>query len=318
MAFPVIPRLFDTMSSVLIAEFGPDGELRSANAGFRRLCVNSSLPNWYQFTQPRLDELANGAPNQDGLVYQGRLTVGDAEGEMRTLTGGVYSHDGHLMIVAGYDIDEFESIAELLLDLNNQLDSLQRDLVRSNRELARREQVIRELSLTDALTGVGNRRSLDEKLAAECGRAKRYGSSLALLILDIDHFKKVNDTWGHVTGDVVLKSIGCLLRRFLRQSDSAARLGGEEFVVLMPAATLADAKAVAERMCKEIAAQEVSDSPPVTASFGVASLMADESAADLLARADAALYRAKTGGRNQVVVDYGRAHDLAIEQEETS
>ena len=77
-------------------------------------------------------------------------------------------------------------------------------------------------------------------------------------------------------------------------------------------------KAVAERMCKEIAAQEVSDSPPVTASFGVASLMADESAADLLARADAALYRAKTGGRNQVMVDYGRAHDLAIEKEATT
>jgi diguanylate cyclase (GGDEF)-like protein len=312
MAFPIIPALFDAMSSVLIAEFRPDGQLVRGNAGFRRLCDNSSLPNWHRFTQPRLDELSIAPPDAQGVIYEGRLTVGDVEGEMRTLTGTVYGDDGSLLIVAGYDIEEFEASSSLLLDLNNQLDLAQRDLVRTNRELARREEVIRQLSLTDALTGVGNRRSLDDRLAAESERAKRYGLPLSLLILDIDHFKRVNDTFGHIAGDAVLRAMGVLLRRFLRQSDSAARLGGEEFVVLMPGTTLADATAVAERMCQEIAAQERVDPPSLTASFGVACLQADESGAALLARADAALYRAKTGGRNQVVADPGCRVDPAI------
>jgi diguanylate cyclase (GGDEF)-like protein len=314
MAFPIIPALFDGMSSVLIAEFRPDGQLVRGNAGFRRLCDNSSLPNWHRFTQPRLDELSIAPPDAQGVIYEGRLTVGDVEGEMRTLTGTVYSDDGSLLIVAGYDIEEFEASSSLLLDLNNQLDLAQRDLVRTNRELARREEVIRQLSLTDALTGVGNRRSLDDRLAAESERAKRYGLPLSLLILDIDHFKRVNDTFGHIAGDAVLRAMGVLLRRFLRQSDSAARLGGEEFVVLMPGTTLADATAVAERMCQEIAAQERVDPPSITASFGVAGLQGDESGVALLARADAALYLAKTGGRNRVVADAGKVADQPVNE----
>jgi diguanylate cyclase (GGDEF)-like protein len=314
MAFPIIPALFDGMSSVLIAEFRPDGQLVRGNAGFRRLCDNSSLPNWHRFTQPRLDELSIAPPDAQGVIYEGRLTVGDVEGEMRTLTGTVYSDDGSLLIVAGYGIEEFEASSSLLLDLNNQLDLAQRDLVRSNRELARREEVIRQLSLTDALTGVGNRRSLDDRLAAESERAKRYGLPLSLLILDIDHFKRVNDTFGHIAGDAVLRAMGVLLRRFLRQSDSAARLGGEEFVVLMPGTTLADATAVTERMCQEIAAQERVDPPSITASFGVAGLQGDESGVALLARADAALYLAKTGGRNRVVADAGKVANQPVNE----
>ena len=304
MSFPVIPSLFDSMSSVVIAEFGGDGQLLRGNAGFHRLCPNSKVPSWYLFTQPRLDGLFSAPADAEGVVYQGLITLGDADGEMRTLSGSIHCANDHLLVVAGYNIPEFEATADLLFDLNNQLDLTQRNLVRTNRELARREAVIRELSLTDALTGVGNRRSLDDKLLTESERARRYGLPLSLFILDIDHFKQVNDTWGHSTGDEVLRDLGALLRGFLRQSDSAARLGGEEFVVLMPGTSLADATGAAERLCRELAAQVRVNPPPlITASFGVAALHADESGADLLSRADAALYRAKTSGRNRVVAD---------------
>jgi diguanylate cyclase (GGDEF)-like protein len=306
MSFPLIPALFDGMSSVVIVEFGSNGQLLRGNAGFHRLCPGSKVPSWYLFTQPRLDGLVGAPADADGVVYQGMITLGDAEGEMRTLSGSIHCAENHLLVVAGYNITEFEATADLLFDLNNQLDLTQRDLVRTNRELARREAVIRDLSLTDALTGVGNRRSLDDKLLAESERARRYGLPLSLFILDIDHFKQVNDTWGHSAGDEVLRDLGALLRCFLRQSDSASRLGGEEFVVLMPGTCLADATGAAERLCRELAALERVNPPPsITASFGVASLHVDESGAALLARADAALYRAKTNGRNRVEADPG-------------
>jgi diguanylate cyclase (GGDEF)-like protein len=132
---------------------------------------------------------------------------------------------------------------------------------------------------------------------------------LTLFIMDIDHFKQVNDTWGHSAGDEVLRDLGALLRCFLRQSDSAARLGGEEFVVLMPGTSLADATGAAERLCRELAAQLRAQPPwSITASFGVATLQPDESGELLLARADAALYKAKTGGRNRVVADPGNTN----------
>lgn len=305
---PIIPALFYAMSSVVIAEFGRDGQLLRGNTGFHRLCPGSKAPNWYIFTQPRLDGLLDAPADLEGVIYQGLITLGDAEGEMRTLSGSIYGTRDYLLIVAGYNIAEFEATSDLLFDLNNQLDLTQRDLVRTNRELARREAVIRALSLTDALTGVGNRRSLDDKLLAESERARRYGLPLTLFILDIDHFKQVNDTWGHSTGDEVLRDLGALLRGFLRQSDSAARLGGEEFVVLMPGTGLAEATGAAERLCRELAAQvRVNPPPSITASFGVAALQADERGDALLARADAALYRAKTSGRNRVVADPGQA-----------
>lgn len=307
MSFPIIPDLFNAMISVVIAEFGDDGKLLHGNAGFHRLCPGTKVPSWYLFTQPRLDGLLGAPADADGVVYHGMITLGDAEGEMRTLSGSIHAASNRLLIVAGYNITEFEATSDLLFDLNNQLDLTQRNLVRTNRELARREALIRELSLTDALTGVGNRRSFDEKLLAESERARRYGLSLSLFILDIDHFKQVNDTWGHGAGDEVLGELGELLRSFLRQSDSAARLGGEEFVVLMPGASLADATGAAERLCREMA-NRVRAKPPtsITASFGVATLESSESGAALLARADAALYLAKTGGRNRVVADQGK------------
>lgn len=242
-------------------------------------------------------------PDPQGVVYQGLITVGNLQGEMYTLTGTVYVKGDRVELLAGYNIDEFEASARQLLELNVALGETQRELGRSKRELERREEAIRQLSLTDALTGVGNRRHLDEILAAETVRAQRYSLPLSLIMLDIDHFKRVNDTWGHQAGDRVLQEVGIQLRRLLRQTDTASRLGGEEFVVLMPSTGLKDATASAERMRLALERHVIDNVPPVTASFGVASLaslVSGESGPAMLTRADSALYAAKHDGRNRV------------------
>jgi len=162
------------------------------------------------------------------------------------------------------------------------------------------------ITVTDALTGLANRRRLDETLIIEVARAKRYGTPLSLAIADVDHFKKVNDTWGHDAGDDVLCGLARTLSRGVRRTDLAARLGGEEFVVLMPHTALNGANDVAERLRTAFAASTFSAGGTevrCTVSIGVAAL--DKGVDDghkLLKAADVALYQAKSGGRNRVVL----------------
>jgi diguanylate cyclase (GGDEF)-like protein len=158
---------------------------------------------------------------------------------------------------------------------------------------------------TDGLTGLANRRTFDEELALEWRRAHRIGGSLALVLLDLDDFKQINDTHGHPAGDAVLRGIGGLLGAGVRQIDLAARYGGEEFVVLVPDSELAGAERLANRLRAAIAKLDVT-SPGgeplgVTASFGVA--VSDQVATpeELVAAADDALYEAKRAGKNRVI-----------------
>jgi diguanylate cyclase (GGDEF)-like protein len=160
---------------------------------------------------------------------------------------------------------------------------------------------VRRNATTDALTGLANRRRLDESLARECAEAARTGEPLAVLMVDVDHFKQLNDRHGPQEGDRVLRLVAMAIASATRAMDVPARYGGEEFCVIMPGATARDAAAVGERVRRTIA--DVSPDLPVTASVGVAAAPEHGgSATELTAAADAALYDAKRGGRNQVVV----------------
>ena len=162
------------------------------------------------------------------------------------------------------------------------------------------------LATTDPLTRVLNRRALLDRLTAEVDRARRFESGLTLLLLDVDHFKQINDTAGHLAGDSVLRQLGALLEDAVRKVDIVARYGGEEFVCILPETSIDGAAIFAERLRERIAAQafDVSAERPVhlTVSVGLASFPSPRvnSTEDLFARADEALYRAKSGGRNQV------------------
>ncbi|MGE0082225.1 MAG: GGDEF domain-containing protein [Thiohalomonadaceae bacterium] len=156
-------------------------------------------------------------------------------------------------------------------------------------------------SRKDALTGVGNRAAFEEALAREVLLARRAGQALALLALDLDHFKRVNDLHGHQTGDGVLKEAAARMQAALRATDLLFRYGGEEFVVLLGNTDEAGAALVAERIRQAMAADGFCrGSLPVTVSIGIAVLAEGDHARDLFARADAALYRAKAAGRNRV------------------
>jgi len=162
------------------------------------------------------------------------------------------------------------------------------------------------LATTDPLTRVLNRRALLDRLTAEVDRARRFNSSLTLLLLDVDHFKQINDTAGHLAGDSVLRQLGSLLEDAVRKVDVVARYGGEEFVVILPETASDGGVIFAERLRERIEGQsfEVGIDRPVhlTVSIGVATFPSPRVATteDFFARADEALYRAKAGGRNQV------------------
>jgi len=167
---------------------------------------------------------------------------------------------------------------------------------------------------TDVLTGWNNRRYLSVRLGEELARARRDGSRLVCLMLDIDHFKSVNDTWGHAAGDAVLRVLAQRVESQVRASDVAARYGGEEFVVLLPDTTVESAQKLAERIRTEVAASPIAlpcgEAVTITASIGIAEVSPGPEEKDLktlgdslVARADVALYAAKSAGRDRVVVE---------------
>jgi two-component system, cell cycle response regulator len=166
--------------------------------------------------------------------------------------------------------------------------------------LARHNRTLRDLADTDGLTQVPNRRAFDDHLANALQDARDSGAALSVLMLDIDHFKQVNDSFGHASGDGVLRALGRELPRQLRTSDLFARLGGEEFGVVLAGVLRADAHRLAEALRTRCAKLDVGIGRPVTISVGVAQWDGTESAARLMQRCDAALYDAKASGRNLV------------------
>jgi two-component system, cell cycle response regulator len=169
------------------------------------------------------------------------------------------------------------------------------------------ERRILELANTDALTGLLNRRAFMDRMEQETSRSQRDKTSLSMIMTDIDHFKNINDTYGHQAGDLVLRKFAATLSSSLRSYDFIGRYGGEEFVTCLPGADESQARSVAERMRRQIEEMETtlpdaSQSVRITASFGISSFAAEsgENFDSLIKRADDALYRAKKEGRNRV------------------
>ncbi len=179
----------------------------------------------------------------------------------------------------------------------------------SGRDIQKRvemEQEIRRISVTDKLTGIYNRLQCDERIAQETARAERTGHSLALILFDIDHFKAVNDTYGHQQGDQVLMDLAGLVQEEMREYDFLARWGGEEFLVLSPETGRGDASALAERIRRRVETRTFGEAGRVTISLGVSLYRPGaDTAESFLQRADRALYRAKEQGRNRTVLEEG-------------
>ena len=202
------------------------------------------------------------------------------------------------MIVA-YLLISLRRYAEVLA-LTNSQSAMIHEASRKNTEIEEAYKVIEQLARTDPLTGLANRRTLDETLAREIARAAREGAPLSLVMGDLDHFKCINDEYGHVTGDDVLARTAGVFLTQIRPYDLAARYGGEEFVVVLPGASTDGALSFAERIRKDVSELAIPHCPrAVTISLGVASWWAGDTVAAFVARADTALYKAKSTGRNR-------------------
>jgi diguanylate cyclase (GGDEF)-like protein len=180
---------------------------------------------------------------------------------------------------------------------------------RAERELRNRLHSAEELATTDALTGLLNRRAFDEQLATATARATHLREPLAIAVLDIDHFKQINDTYGHPGGDQVLAHFGQALRRAVRHGDQAFRYGGEEFALVLPRCSAEDAVRVVTRIQRDLRERSVAlaGGPPIVARFsaGISAAEAGNSfrVEDMVGRADAALYRAKHEGRDRIELE---------------
>lgn len=234
--------------------------------------------------------LRDEEPERDHYTYILLLTAKGAKGDV--IEGMEAGADDYL--VKPFDPQELR----VRLRAGQRIIELQQELKSAQEELRRQ-------SMTDPLTGILNRRAVLERLEAEMSRAGREARHLGLGLLDIDHFKMVNDTWGHLAGDNVLREVARRARAGLRVYDVFGRVGGEEFLLVLPGADVMSAAKVADRLREAICIEPVSGPKgpiQVTASLGVTAWVRGEGVDPLLERADMALYLAKERGRNRVEV----------------
>lgn len=199
---------------------------------------------------------------------------------------------------------EFRALAGEHLKLLRQLTKIAKISDRMQTDTRQMAQTLHAASLTDPLTGLPNRRFMIQQLESELARADRHGDGFALIMLDLDHFKAINDAWGHIVGDAALVETANLLRSNLRGHDVCARWGGEEFLILLPCSDLEQAQTVAEKLRARVAGHRLRHAGGevgVTLSLGIAVRQPGMTTDDCIQAADDALYEAKRGGRNRWV-----------------
>ena len=251
---------------------------------------------------------ANQGESGFGFIPVILMTARQASGKIEGLELGADDY-----LVKPFDMLELSARVKSMLRLKMLQDALlvqNRELEEANRELAQKREELLELSRTDALTGLFNRRYFEERFAAEFARSDRYRSPLTCLMIDIDHFKRVNDTYGHPFGDKVLQAVAKVAAKTLRDVDMLARYGGEELIALLPETGPQEARQVGERVREGIAGLDLWWKSPdgrktkvqCTASLGLATFPVPsiDSAEALLRAADECLYAAKEAGRNRV------------------
>lgn len=298
----LLALLMPSSAAVGFAVKGLDGRYQLSNQAIERLLGRSNLAG-HRETDFLPEEVCHLLRDCDRQILAGasaasvEVRLASAERALAWFELAVVGADRGLKAIASLALEEAlpESGSARLQEALDRVQETNRQLHRTIAELER-------AASTDTLTGAWNRRRLEECVLNEIDRLRRYHHPLCVLILDVDHFKQINDTYGHAAGDGVLQELAALLKSRLRAADSLARWGGEEFVVLCPNTRRSTAALLAERLRRLIAQASFPVVGKVTASIGVAECLPGESWEQWFQRCDAALYRAKTGGRNQVQV----------------
>ena len=302
-----LSRWLAASNEVFAFVLSQDGGIRARNPASDRMFPshggkNSGSRIWDYLASSNAHQLRQwlsdpGDPRAGGLL----LNFVDEQQNPITLEVGLIRCSGAILLLGTQEHRHDAVFQNEIFKLTNELSSMVRESDRKNRELKAANETIARLARTDALTGLANRRTLHEALLREIARAEREGGHLSAIMADLDHFKSINDRYGHMAGDHVLVHAAAVLGSLSRSYDLAARYGGEEFVLLLPGTAIEDAKSIAERIRKQVEELRVEECPrQITASLGVASWIAGEGPEQFVARADQALYNAKSAGRNRV------------------
>ena len=296
----------DTVFALLLS---PDGTIRELNRAAQRifpanLAGNPGSKLWdylvcsdTEHLRQRLSELES--------ARDATFLLNLAEGEQSPITweARLLRCDGAFLLLATEEEHHDSLFQNEILRLTNDLSIAIREAAQKNRELKNANETIEKLARIDSLTGLANRRMLEETLPREVSRAGRLNENLSVIFVDVDHFKQINDDFGHKAGDQVLAQLGAIFKGQLRSYALAARFGGDEFVLLLPGNTKEEAIVIAERIRENIGALVMPEYPrQVAVTMGIAAFVAGETGEEFVARADKALYRAKAKGRNMFEV----------------
>jgi diguanylate cyclase len=290
--------------------------------------INETLARNGKLTEADLEQIYETYLSQikitDRIDKVGARVIGEIDGVMKLINdalGTSASYDDSLSgaaqkLAVAEHRDQVKAIVESLVKSTRQMrdtnKALEERLTLSKTEISHLQQsleAIRAESLTDPLTGLGNRKYFDRSIDMAVQNALASGEPLSLLMFDIDHFKSFNDSYGHLTGDQVLRLVGMSLKQTIRGQDIAARYGGEEFAVVLPNTALRHALTVADHIRRAVVAKELKKKSTgeilgrVTISVGVSMLKPDDDTHSLLERVDACLYAAKRNGRNRVICE---------------
>jgi diguanylate cyclase (GGDEF)-like protein len=225
----------------------------------------------------------------------------DSSGEVEVLLKGyIFPCDGLYLLIFEQHRLTYNELIEKMSKLNDQIVDITRELEKKNIQLSEALTTVKRIMNTDPLTGIFNRRAIDKMINREISFALRHKLPLSVVMIDIDHFKKINDTYGHETGDNVLKNFAKKIKKLIRNEDIFGRYGGEEFILILPNTNIDSAYKVTERIRKEIEKMKLKGiKGNITASFGLTEILPADNQDSLIKRADDALYLAKRNGRNR-------------------
>ncbi|BDV00955.1 hypothetical protein TDMWS_10400 [Thermodesulfomicrobium sp. WS] len=299
---PMLQQFLEHSDAVVLIHADREGTVKACNLALMRLLHKDERPIGTLVTEifitplgeqfESLAEMVNGAPLPQVVKLRGSMYL------FKMMCW--HYTDGTVLLAERIGTAN-EAILQTMTSLTNELVNIGRDLAKKNRELEEAKAHIEVLSRTDPLTGLANRRYFLERFDEAISLARRHNSPLCVLMADLDHFKKINDSFGHEAGDRVLQHFATLLKNSCRKEDLAVRMGGEEFLVLLPHTTENEALHVAERLGEAMRTARILDPHTViTVSMGIARLRPDDTQDRLLRRADEALYRAKALGRDRV------------------
>jgi diguanylate cyclase len=290
--------------------------------------INETLARNGKLTEADLEQIYETYLSQiktsDRIDKVGARVIGEIDDVMKLITdalGMSASYDESLSgatqkLAVAQNRDQVKAVVETLVTSTREMreinKALEDRLILSKSEICNLQQsleAIRAESLTDPLTGLGNRKYFDRSIEMAVQNALVSGEPLSLLMFDIDHFKSFNDSYGHLTGDQVLRLVGMSLKQTIKGQDITARYGGEEFVVVLPNTAMRQALTVADHIRRAIMSKELKKKSTgeilgrVTISVGVSMLKPDDDTDSLIERADACLYAAKRNGRNRVICE---------------